>query len=370
MKQILTASLFILMGTLGFTQDIDVKVSGNIFNNDFDSVYLSQFYGTHYVNLAGSKIDEKGNFSIATKVAHPDFYVVRLGDARVNLVLRDESDIKIYADAKNVNSFCNIVGSEESTTMKDFILTMEIWNQKKNQAIQELQEHPENEAEIRSSVDREYAMFTNNRQSYIALNQNSPILLVALQTIDPEQDWLAYESVAKQLQFALPGSPTVETAYENYLKLKKQREAQNVLAPGKPAPDFTETKADGSSMSLSDLKGKVVLLDFWASWCGPCRKENPNVVNMYAKYKNKGFTVMSVSLDQDKSRWLAAIEQDNLIWPNHVSDLGGWRSKVAQQYGVRGIPFTVLIDQDGNIIGTNLRGPALEQELARIFDGK
>lgn len=367
MKQVITGIFTILMGAFGFSQNIDVKISGNVFNTDFDSVYLAQFYGTHYVNLAGSKIDEKGNFSIATKVEHPDFYVVRLGDARVNLVLRDESDIKIYADAKNVNSFCNIVGSEESESMRDFILIMEYWNQKKNQAVAELQSNPENEAEIRASVDREYAMFTNQRQSYTALNANSPILLVALQTFDPQQDWLAYEAIAKQLQNALPGSPTIETAYANYLKLKKQRDDMNVLAPGKPAPDFTEKKADGSDLSLSDLKGSVVLLDFWASWCGPCRKENPNVVNMYNKYKKDGFTVMSVSLDQDKSRWLAAIEQDKLSWPNHVSDLGGWQSKVAQQYGVRGIPFTVLIDQEGKIIGTNLRGPALEAELARIF---
>jgi thiol-disulfide isomerase/thioredoxin len=120
-------------------------------------------------------------------------------------------------------------------------------------------------------------------------------------------------------------------------------------------------------MKLSDLRGKVVLIDFWASWCGPCRKENPNVVKTYAKYKDAGFTVMSVSLDRDRNAWLAAIEKDQLSWPNHVSDLGHWSSRVPQMYGVKGIPFTVLIDQEGKIIKTNLRGEALEAELKKIY---
>ena len=110
-----------------------------------------------------------------------------------------------------------------------------------------------------------------------------------------------------------------------------------------------------------------MLLDFWASWCGPCRAENPNVVNNYQKYKDAGFTVMSVSLDSNKDKWLAAIAADQLSWPNHVSDLGGWQSKVAQLYGVNSIPFTVLLDKEGRVIATNLRGAALEQTLQQLF---
>jgi thiol-disulfide isomerase/thioredoxin len=139
------------------------------------------------------------------------------------------------------------------------------------------------------------------------------------------------------------------------------------LAPGKPAPDFEETLVHGKTMKLSDLQGKVVLLDFWASWCGPCRRENPTVVALYEKYKEQGFTVMSVSLDQNRDKWLEAIKKDNLTWPNHVSDLKGWSSEAGKKYQVRGIPFTVLIDREGNIIDTKLRGAALEEELARIF---
>jgi thiol-disulfide isomerase/thioredoxin len=100
-------------------------------------------------------------------------------------------------------------------------------------------------------------------------------------------------------------------------------------------------------LKFSDLKGKVVLIDFWASWCGPCRAENPNVVRLYEKYKNKGFTVFSVSLDDEKSKWKDAIRKDNLSWPTHVSDLKGWKSPVVTSYGFDGIPFTVLVNKEG-----------------------
>ena len=358
---ITTASSF------GFAQGITANVSGNIFNIKSDSVFISQYNGNSFINLAGTKLDAKGNFSIDVKAPYPDFYVLRVADSRLNLILRDQDQIKVYADGKNIGEFCNIVNSDESANMKDFVLAMEDWGQKRNEAMQQIQLFPAKEMEIRASLDREQSMFISTRQNFIAQNPNSPVLLPALTTIDPAQDWATYDMVAKQLQFAMPGSPTVENAYKGYLQMKAEKDAMDFLSPGKMAPDFEEAKIDGKTMKLSDLRGKVVLLDFWASWCGPCRQENPNVVRLYEKYKSKGFTVMSVSLDQDKNKWIAAIEKDKLAWPNHVSDLKGWGSSAGQKYAVRGIPFTVMIDKDGKIIGTNLRGPGLEQELARIF---
>ncbi|MCH2045199.1 MAG: TlpA family protein disulfide reductase [Saprospiraceae bacterium] len=149
--------------------------------------------------------------------------------------------------------------------------------------------------------------------------------------------------------------------------LKEQiKTIQGPLPIGEEAPQFSEKTPDGKDLALKDFRGKVVLIDFWASWCGPCRKENPNVVRLYNKYKDKGFDILGVSLDKNKERWLAAIEKDQLTW-SHVSDLKGWNCAVAKQYGVRGIPFTVLVDKEGKILGTRLRGTALEQKLASIF---
>ena len=150
----------------------------------------------------------------------------------------------------------------------------------------------------------------------------------------------------------------IQAEFENY-----QKNSSGELS----APEITSKNPAGKALSLSALKGKIVLVDFWASWCAPCRQENPNVVKLYNKYHSKGFDIFSVSLDQDPAAWKTAIQKDGLLWPNHVSDLMGWESPIVKQFGIQGIPYTVLINQEGKIVGVGLRGADLERKLIELL---
>lgn len=157
------------------------------------------------------------------------------------------------------------------------------------------------------------------------------------------------------------------TAPEAVATISEDLKKMASFVVGGEAPDFSMNQLDGTPLSLSSLRGKVVLIDFWASWCGPCRRENPHVVKLYQEYKDKGFEILGVSLDKTKDNWKNAIDQDGLTW-QHVSDLKGWGNEVAQLYGVRSIPHTVLLDKEGKILARGLRSAALEAKLKEIFN--
>jgi thiol-disulfide isomerase/thioredoxin len=211
-------------------------------------------------------------------------------------------------------------------------------------------------------------------KKWLEAHYSSPVALSALQYIDMESE----------INLAKKVVSTLEPRFRNNLRFKvlknqidqlgnprlsNESGATGKIATGKKAPEIRLPNPKGDTLSLNNLLGKTVLIDFWASWCGPCRRENPNVVEAYKKYRKDGFEVFSVSLDKSADLWQEAIKKDGLIWPNHVSDLGFWNSIAAQDYGVHSIPFPVLVGKDGNVIafGDALRGKALEARLQQIF---
>ena len=198
-------------------------------------------------------------------------------------------------------------------------------------------------------------------QNLIKQNKDDIAVLMFLDNFPREKHAALHNEVVKALYAKYPNHQLVKERYAI------ETSPATATSVGAIAPDLAFPDPDGNIRKLSDLRGKVVLLDFWASWCRPCRGENPHVVAMYQKYHDKGFEVFSVSLDRDKESWKRAIAADGLVWPNHVSDLKYWSSEAARTYGVSSIPSTFLLDQNGRIIAKNLRGEALSKALKQIF---
>jgi peroxiredoxin len=198
-------------------------------------------------------------------------------------------------------------------------------------------------------------------KKFIQENPDSYVSLNALESYAYSADYVDIAPLFNNFTPAIKATEAGKKFAERLPKLK-------AVALGATAPEFAEADTAGKMVSLSSFRGKYVLVDFWASWCGPCRRENPNVVKAYNTYKGKNFTILGVSLDRSnaKDKWLAAIHKDGLTW-NHVSDLKFWDSKAADLYAVRGIPQNFLLDPNGKIIGKNLRGEDLNNKLAEIF---
>ncbi|MBV8255981.1 MAG: TlpA family protein disulfide reductase [Chitinophaga sp.] len=197
----------------------------------------------------------------------------------------------------------------------------------------------------------------------IRMHQNSPVILMALDFLHPTKDKAL---IASELDRLIKKYPYLEEAKRKKADIALAEEIARKTGIGATAMNFKQNNVGGKAVQLSDYRGKYVLLDFWASWCGPCRAENPNVLDNYEKYHSKGLEILGVSLDNSKDAWVKAIKDDGLTW-EHVSDLKGWKNQVAKEYNIRAVPSNFLIDKEGKIIGVNLRGDELTQKLQEIF---
>lgn len=262
---------------------------------------------------------------------------------------------QITGNSKNIEYFNKIVKLNQDLQTK-----VETWN--KQVAIAQ---GKKDETTLQKIQTEFQAAQTANVAKIKAMIPEMGTNLVALWTagnfLNPENDLETLLQVATKFETEKHNSPNIHI--KTFLQQIKRLKGVDV---GTEAPEIAMKTPKDSTLALSSLRGKYVLIDFWASWCGPCRKENPNVVRMYYKFKDKNFDIFSVSLDQDKAPWIQAIEKDGLVW-NHVSDLQHWNSAAAAAYGVQGIPATFLLDKEGKVIAKNLRGEELERKLEEIL---
>lgn len=376
--------LFILPALFFFScknsQDASFSVSGTIKNANGKQIILNKFTSDKTLKLDTVEIDTTGKFTISGNTSAPELFSLELaGDKGQILFIADSLDnLTIDADAKNFRTDYKISGSKDSELLKEMYDNLDITYLKIDSLNQIYLSKKENSDldSLNTAISAQYQKIVEKHKSnaikFIENNIGSPSVLMALyQSMGPkqqvfslEEDRDIFEKVNESLSKKYPKS--------GFVKGLSDLLEKNPPVVGKPkigtlAPEISEVNPDGKKITLSSLRGNYVLLDFWASWCRPCRGENPNVVKTFKKYKSKGFTVYQVSLDQKKEDWIKAIEKDGLEEWTHVSDLQYWQAAPAKRYGIRSIPSNFLLNPEGKIIAVDLRGPYLGQKLQEIY---
>lgn len=373
-KIIYIAAVIVLAGACEAKKPSFFEVSGVIENAPGKKLILME---TPYANaqpvvLDSTFLKDKGAFTLKGRANEESIYRLILENGPELVLINDNDKIKVRLDVNNYRNY-TIEGSPASESLhklfedyhdKDSAILATF---KKIESVRSLPGQDSAAQALQTKNDQAITGLNNMLKSFINSTGSPSAALYALgiasQTIPGEELKSMVDASAKKfpehaglariktlLAVKAPAQPTDNT----YALLNKQ------------APDLTMNDVNGKPVSISDFKGKYVLIDFWASWCGPCRQENPNVVAAYNQFKNKNFTVLGVSLDEDKAAWQKAIAKDNLTW-SHMSDLKQWESAAVQTYGFDGIPFNVLVDPTGKIIASSLRGEGLNNKLAEVL---
>ena len=324
-------------------------------------VALFQYENGGMIKFDSSEVKDN-HFTFKGELFAPEVYYLQFKDGDLIPVFMENSTVKIHVKGLSKDSI-KIEGSrihDEWSLIESEIFRYDVQLDSISTLYYNANDNDLKLEMIRYEV--EYDSIEKMKENYIEgfISENSasyitPYLIIKYKLNLDNSD--ALKSLLIGLDNSIKNSPYIELINERIDQL-------NLSKVGNTIPSFSLRNSINEDVSIEDFRGQYVLIDFWASWCGPCRSENPNVVKAYNKYKQKGFTVLGISLDTDKDAWLKAISDDKLNW-THISDLQGWKNETAQKFGVRSIPFSILIDPEGIILAKNLRAQDLHEELEK-----
>lgn len=342
-------------------------ISGELKNANGETIVLNQIKNNATVILDSARIDASGAFSFQGATGPFDFYTLVLNNQQVVLLTDSTENLKVTGDAEDLLKTYDVSGSEHSKVLRDYYAGAAAYRSEMDsiqQSFQSVARSNDNERKqaLIDAFEKVREDYSAYQVEFLNANYTSPACISILGEMKPEEHLDIFKKVQGGIADTFSDHLYFSMLSNQIAEAEKRQAAAEKLQAGKMAPEIELPNPEGEVIPLSSLRGKVVLIDFWASWCKPCRRENPNVVKMYNAHKDEGFEIYGVSLDRNKEKWVQAIAQDGLTWPQ-VSDLKFWNSAAAKLYNVSSIPHTVLIDREGKIIATGLRGNALEEKV-------